>query len=152
MKTFEIIKDSSKEIFCDYDFSWDYEPAKVRKEDLELVSECVQEVIQLNLDWLSSFKVGLIKLDNGAVATYIDGTSSHFHVGLDLYQIKRLSKKLGLDFKKQLFISICHEFYHGFQDLNDLEYDCDDAEDFAVAQYFEFSLKFKKVDPPLEQC
>jgi len=147
MKTIYSIKNPKQENHVDYDFLWDYEESKVKKNDVEIVKEVISHIERLDMDWFDNFIVGFVKgIDNECLAVYIDGTSSYPHVGIDLNYLKNVCKKECLDFKKQIFISICHELYHSFQDLNEQEYDCEEAETFAVGCYFEFKMSGKTID------
>ena len=147
MKMIESKKNPNKENHVDYDFSWDYEETRVKKEDVELVQDIVSQIEKLDIEWLDNFILGFIKgINDEALAVYIDGSSSYPHVGLDLNLLKKICKKENLDLRKQIFISICHELYHAFQDLNDEEYDCEEAESFAVGCYFDFKMNRKPIN------
>ena len=127
----------------DYDPSWDYEvDGNPNKEYIEYCNNIMQEINTL----IPTLKLGMgkasvhyIKNESDTVAVYAHGTGSNPVFMINLEEIDSVRDQLRQDDIQPVNIitdikmTLFHEFAHAIQDLLELEYDEDEAEDFAIS-------------------
>ena len=133
---------SFEEADHDYDPSWDYEIDVMP--DQKLISITDQVMSEINTQLLPKIGMGkakaaYIKNEANTVAVYAHGTAPYpvFMVNLKEIQdtCQEMVNEYGGDIEQELYIgirsSLIHELGHAIQDWMGLEYDEDEAEDFA---------------------
>lgn len=135
----ESIKQGYRSIFedHDYDASWDYEidehPEKSNL--LPIVKSVVEEInkkILPHVPEINGIKIQyIIEEDKEIVARYINGTGNNPVFVLDLQNISQSAKEYGVNVGTDLSTTLVHELAHAIQDIYGLDFNEDQAEEFA---------------------
>jgi len=119
----------------DYNPSWDYEIDTSPDQNIvNFVNNYIEKIkkdILPETGFIQDIKPAFIKGDNNYLAKYINGTYSHTIIVVNIEAIKEASKKYKVNIEDTVETTILHELAHAIQDGTGLEFNEEQAEDFA---------------------
>ena len=114
----------------DYQFEWDYDLVAPSRGFRKTAAGIVDKVKARLFFVVPDFSVGFVRNTN-YLGLYIDGTSSHPMVALDVPNILESAHKHSVPLKTAIETTLMHELAHAIQEIYGLEMDEEVAESFA---------------------
>lgn len=118
-----------------YDPNWDYEEdTNTDQEIVQFINNFINEIkrdLLPKIEIIKDIKVAYIKDQNDTLSRYIDGTSPYAVIVIDIENIKEGIKRYGGQIGDAIEMTILHEIGHAAEDVSELEYDEQNAEEFA---------------------
>jgi hypothetical protein len=125
----------------DYDPAWDYDiDTDTDKQIVNYVESYINDLksnLLPKIGFIQNIKIGYIKREDDAIALYINGTQPWAVILINIEGTKEAIQQYGGRIEDAIEMSIVHEIGHAIQEGMDLEFDEEQAEEFA----FQYQVK-----------